>query len=200
VRTKISNIIKQEVEAINNMPIDGISQVAIEMIYKAVHQDNGKIIVSGMGKAGQIGLNIATTFSSTGTPAVFLHPSEAQHGDLGILQKNDILLVVSNSGKTRELIELTELSRRLNPKVKIICLSGKSESELSALSDLTLSTGEPQEVCPLGLTPTTSTTCMTIVGDILVVLMMEKIGFTKEEYAKRHHSGYLGQKAKNENG
>ena len=140
------------------------------------------------------------TFSSTGTPAVFLHPSEAQHGDLGILQKNDILLVVSNSGKTRELIELTELSRRLNPKVKIICLSGKSESELSALSDLTLSTGEPQEVCPLGLTPTTSTTCMTIVGDILVVLMMEKIGFTKEEYAKRHHSGYLGQKAKNENG
>ncbi len=200
MRTKISNIIKQEVEAINNMPIDGISQVAIEMIYKAVHQDNGKIIVSGMGKAGQIGLNIATTFSSTGTPAVFLHPSEAQHGDLGILQKNDILLVVSNSGKTRELIELTELSRRLNPKVKIICLSGKSESELSALSDLTLSTGEPQEVCPLGLTPTTSTTCMTIVGDILVVLMMEKIGFTKEEYAKRHHSGYLGQKAKNENG
>ena len=200
MRTKISNIIKQEVEAINNMPIDGISQVAIEMIYKAVHQDNGKIIVSGMGKAGQIGLNIATTFSSTGTPAVFLHPSEAQHGDLGILQKNDILLVVSNSGKTRELIELTELSRRLNPKVKIICLSGKSESELSTLSDLTLSTGEPQEVCPLGLTPTTSTTCMTIVGDILVVLMMEKIGFTKEEYAKRHHSGYLGQKAKNENG
>ena len=200
MRTKISNIIKQEVEAINNMPIDGISQVAIEMIYKAVHQDNGKIIVSGMGKAGQIGLNIATTFSSTGTPAVFLHPSEAQHGDLGILQKNDILLVVCNSGKTRELIELTELSRRLNPKVKIICLSGKSESELSALSDLTLSTGEPQEVCPLGLTPTTSTTCMTIVGDILVVLMMEKIGFTKEEYAKRHHSGYLGQKAKNENG
>ena len=200
MRTKISNIIKQEVEAINNMPIDGISQVAIEMIYKAVHQDNGKIIVSGMGKAGQIGLNIATTFSSTGTPAVFLHPSEAQHGDLGVLQKNDILLVVSNSGKTRELIELTELSRRLNPKVKIICLSGKSESELSALSDLTLSTGEPQEVCPLGLTPTTSTTCMTIVGDILVVLMMEKIGFTKEEYAKRHHSGYLGQKAKNENG
>lgn len=200
MRSKISNIIKQEVEAINNMPIDGISQVAIEMIYKAVHQDNGKIIVSGMGKAGQIGLNIATTFSSTGTPAVFLHPSEAQHGDLGILQKNDILLVVSNSGKTRELIELTELSRRLNPKVKIICLSGKSESELSALSDLTLSTGEPQEVCPLGLTPTTSTTCMTIVGDILVVLMMEKIGFTKEEYAKRHHSGYLGQKAKNENG
>ena len=78
MRTKISNIIKQEVEAINNMPIDGISQVAIEMIYKAVHQDNGKIIVSGMGKAGQIGLNIATTFSSTGTPAVFLHPSEAQ--------------------------------------------------------------------------------------------------------------------------
>jgi len=189
-----------QLDAINQMPIDGISQVAVEMIHKAVHNDNGKLIVSGMGKAGQIGLNIATTFSSTGTPAIFLHPSEAQHGDLGILQKNDIILVVSNSGKTRELIELTRLTRVLSPKIKIICLSGKSESELSTMSDLTLSTGNPKEVCPLGLTPTTSTTCMTVVGDILVVLMMEKIGFTKEEYAKRHHSGYLGQKAKDENG
>ncbi len=200
LKERIRSIIQQEIEAIERMPIDGISQVAVDLIHKAVHVNGGKVVISGMGKAGQIGLNVATTFSSTGTPAVFLHPSEAQHGDLGLIQKNDILLVISNSGKTREIIELTHLARGLFPQIKVICLSGKSESELSLLCDLTLSTGNPEEVCPLGLTPTTSTTCMTIVGDILVVLMMEKIGFTKEEYAKRHHSGYLGQKARNQHG
>ena len=181
------------------MPIDGISQVAVDLIHKAVHTDGGKLVISGMGKAGQIGVNIATTFSSTGTPAIFLHPSEAQHGDLGMIQEKDVLFVISNSGKTREIIELTHLARGLYPNIKIICLSGKSDGELNEMCDMTLSTGSPEEVGPLGLTPTTSTTCMTIVGDVLVVLMMEKIGFTKEDYAKRHHSGYLGQKARNEN-
>lgn len=199
MKEKIKVIIQKQVAAISKMPIDGISQIAVEMIYKAVHVNGGKLVVSGMGKAGQIGLNIATTFSSTGTPAIFLHPSEAQHGDLGMLQENDLLFVISNSGKTRELIELTQLSKGLYPKIKIICLSGKTDSDLAKRSNLTLSTGNPEEVCPLGLTPTTSTTCMTIVGDILVVLLMEKIGFTKEDYAKRHHSGYLGEKARNEN-
>lgn len=199
MKDKIRNIIEKEINAIRNMPIDGISQVAIDLIHKAVHVDGGKLVISGMGKAGQIGVNIATTFSSTGTPAIFIHPSEAQHGDLGMIQQNDILFVISNSGKTREIIELTHLAKGLYPHIKIVSLSGKTETELSSLSDLTLTTGDPTEVCPLGLTPTTSTTCMTIVGDILVVLMMEKISFTKEEYAKRHHSGYLGQKARNEN-
>lgn len=180
------------------MPIDGVSVIAVDLIHKAVHENGGKLVISGMGKAGQIGVNMATTFSSTGTPAIFLHPSEAQHGDLGLIQKNDILLLISNSGKTDEIIALTHLAKRLYPGIKLIALTGKSESQLSDLVDLTLSTGAPEEVCPLGLTPTTSTTCMTIVGDVLVVLMMEKIGFTKEEYAKRHHSGYLGQKARNE--
>lgn len=198
MKEKIKSIIAREIDAINSMPIDGVSEIAIEMIYKAVHQNKGKLVISGMGKAGQIGINIATTFSSTGTPAIFLHPSEAQHGDLGIIQENDILLLISNSGKTNEVVDLVHLSKRLHPSIKVITLSGKAQSELSDLSDLTLSTGSPEEVCPLGLTPTTSTTCMTIVGDVLVVMMMEKIGFTKEEYAKRHHSGYLGAKARNE--
>jgi len=199
LKDKIRNIIENEINAIRNMPIDGISQVAIDLIHKAVHVNGGKLVISGMGKAGQIGVNIATTFSSTGTPAIFIHPSEAQHGDLGMIQKNDILFVISNSGKTREIIELTHLAKGLYPDIKIISLSGKTDTELSALCDLTITTGEPTEVGPLGLTPTTSTTCMTIVGDVMVVLMMEKIEFTKEEYAKRHHSGYLGQKARNEN-
>jgi arabinose-5-phosphate isomerase len=149
-----------------------------------------------MGKAGQIAHNIATTFSSTGTPAAFLHPSEAQHGDLGILQENDVLLAVSNSGKTREIIELIDLKNNLYPSIPVIVLTSSKESELAQKSDCYILTGAPAEVCPLGLTPTTSTTVFTVIGDALVVLMMEKIGFQAGDYAKRHHGGYLGVRSR----
>ncbi len=196
VQSKIQALIAKEVEAIQNIPIDGIIQNAIEIIYEQVHVKHGKVVVSGMGKAGQIGVNIATTLASTGTPAIFLHPSESQHGDLGMVQENDILLLISNSGKTREIIELEHLVKRIYPEIKIIGLTGNPEGELANFSDVTLLTGNPKEICPLGLAPTTSTTVMTVVGDVLVVLMEEKIGFTKEQYALRHHSGYLGSKAR----
>ena len=196
IKTRISEIIDREVEAIRNIPVDGIIEDALKLIYEQIHQKNGKVVVSGMGKAGQIGHNIATTLSSTGTPAIFLHPSEAQHGDLGIIQSNDLLFLISNSGKTREIIELEYLVKNMYPEIKIIGLTGNPEGEMAHFCDVLLSTGNPKEVCPLGLAPTTSTTVMTVVGDILVVLMMEKINFTKEEYAKRHHSGYLGSKAR----
>lgn len=149
-----------------------------------------------MGKAGQIAHNIATTFSSTGTPSVFLHPSEAQHGDLGILQKNDVILAISNSGKTREILELIDLKNNLHPEVPVIVITGNGESPLAARADCHILTGAPKEVCALGLTPTTSTTVMTVIGDALVVLMMEKIGFTARDYANRHHGGYLGMKSR----
>jgi len=149
-----------------------------------------------MGKAGQIGLNIARTLSSTGTPSVFIHPSEAQHGDVGMVQKNDVLILISNSGKTREVIEFEVLVKRMFPEVSIIALVGDKDSELATVADICLYTGHPEEICPLGLTPTTSTTVMTVVGDLLVVSMMTRINFTKQEYAKRHHSGYLGEKAR----
>ena len=155
-------------------------------------------MVCGLGKAGQIGLNISTTLSSTGTPAVFLHPSEAQHGDLGVVRENDVLLLVSNSGKTREVLELEQLAKGLVPDIKILALTGNPEGSLAKIADVALLTGGPKEICPLGLTPTTSTTVMTVIGDILVVSMMEKIGFTHKEYAKRHHGGYLGSKARND--
>ncbi|MBX2845224.1 MAG: SIS domain-containing protein [Saprospiraceae bacterium] len=200
MKEKIQALIDQEIAAIRNIPVDGIIDEAIAIIHEQVHIKKGKVVVSGMGKAGQIGNNIATTLSSTGTTAVFLHPSEAQHGDLGIVQENDVLFMISNSGKTRELIELEYLVKRLHPNIKIIGLTGNSESPLAKFADVSLETGSPKEIGPLGLTPTTSTTVMTVVGDILVILMMEKIGFTKEEYAKRHHSGYLGQKARGEKG
>ncbi len=193
---EINQIIELEIEGIRNIPVDGNFNRAIDLIYEYVHQNGGKVIISGLGKAGQIGHNIATTLSSTGTPAVFLHPTEAQHGDLGILQKNDILFLISNSGKTREILELLPLARRLFPDIKSIGLTGHPENELGSMVDVCLSTGYPKEVCPLGLTPTTSTTVMTVVGDVLVITLMNKIGFSRADYALRHHSGYLGQKSR----
>ena len=192
MKERIRRILEEEALAIKSIPVTDEFEKAIAVIHHHVHVLNGKLITSGMGKAGQIADNIATTFSSTGTPAVFLHPSEAQHGDLGILQSNDAVLVISNSGKTREIIELVDLKNNLFPSVPVILITGNPRTQLALNSDCCLTTGNPQEVCPLGLTPTTSTTTFTVIGDALVVVMMEKIGFTKSDYAKRHHGGYLG--------
>jgi len=193
---RIKDILQREIEGIRNIPVNESIIQAISLMHQAVHIDGGKVVVSGLGKAGQIGHNIATTLSSTGTSSVFLHPTEAQHGDLGILQENDLLFLISNSGRTKEIIELLPLAKRLFPNIKSIGLTGHPENDLGTMVDICLSTGYPKEVCPLGLTPTTSTTVMTVLGDILVVLMMEKINFTKTDYALRHHSGYLGQKSR----
>jgi len=193
---EIREIFNNEAAAIKNIPVSKSFGEAIEIIHRQVHIKNGKLITSGMGKAGQIAHNIATTFSSTGTPSVFLHPSEAQHGDLGILQKNDVLLVISNSGKTREIIELIELKNNLFPEVPVIVITGNENSPVAQKADCFILTGAPAEVCLLGLTPTTSTTVMTVIGDALVVLMMGKIKFNATDYAHRHHGGYLGMKSR----
>jgi arabinose-5-phosphate isomerase len=196
MKKRIREIFNNEASAINNIPVTDNFEKAVEIIYIHVHQKNGKLVTSGMGKAGQIAHDIATTFSSTGTPAAYLHPSEAQHGDLGILQKNDVLLVISNSGKTREIIELINLKDNLYPEIPIILITGNESTPLSEKAACNIYTGNPPEVCPLGLTPTTSTTVMTVIGDALVVLLMEKIGFSAADYAKRHHGGYLGTKSR----
>jgi len=193
---RILRILEAEARAISNIPLENGIETAIELIFKNVHIRKGKLVTSGMGKAGKIAHDIATTFSSTGTPAIFLHPSEAQHGDLGVLQENDILFAISNSGKTREIIELLELKTNLYPQIPVIVLTGSPDSPLAEKAECVIFTGNPEEVCALGLTPTTSTTVMTVIGDVLVVLMMEKIGFTADGYAKRHHGGYLGIKSR----
>ncbi len=180
-------IIEKESAALRAIPVSDAYDRAIGLIIEHVHNRGGKLVTSGMGKAGQIALNIATTFASTGTPSVNLHPSEAQHGDLGVLQPNDVMLLISNSGKTREILDLVGLTRRLYPQIPMIVITGHPESELAAEADVTLSTGGAPEVCPLGLTPTTSTTIMTVIGDILVVNVMRLTGFTAADYAKRHH-------------
>lgn len=192
----IHELLRREAQAVLNIPITDAYGKAVSLIVEQVHQKKGKLVTSGMGKAGQIAMNIATTFCSTGTPSVFLHPSEAQHGDLGILQENDLLLLISNSGKTREIIELTDLAERLNPNLKKIVITGNPDSPLAEAANICIATGHPDEVCPLGMTPTTSTTVMTVIGDILVVETMKQTGFTIEEYSKRHHGGYLGERSR----
>jgi len=200
MQNRVREILDQEAEAVRKIPVSDNYSQAIELIHKHVHLLKGKLVTSGMGKAGQIAHDIATTFSSTGTPAVFLHPSEAQHGDLGVLQENDLMLVISNSGRTREILELLELKDNLFPDMPVLVISGNNSSPLWEQATAGLFTGGPAEVCPLGLTPTTSTTVMTVIGDVLVALMMEKIGFTAAEYAKRHHGGYLGYKSRQRSG
>ena len=193
---ELVDILRAEATAILSIPVTGAYNEATDLIVKHVHKKKGKLVTSGMGKAGQIAQNIATTFSSTGTPAVFLHPSEAQHGDLGILQENDVMLVISNSGKTREIIELLSLARHLIPEIKFIVITSDNESTLAEQADICILTGKPDEVCALGLTPTTSTTIMTVIGDLLVVNTMKKIDFKPSDYAARHHGGYLGDKSR----
>ncbi len=197
MKKEIQNLIKKEAEAILNLPLEKSFEDAVDLIVERVHKSDGKIVASGMGKAGQIAINIATTLSSTGTPAVFLHPSDAQHGDLGVIQKNDILLVISNSGKTREILELVDLVNNLHKNIPLIVITGNHQGSLARLAQICISTGAPREICPLGLTPTTSTTAMTVIGDIMVVMLMKKINFTAADYAKRHHGGYLGDKSRN---
>ncbi|MGV8962814.1 MAG: SIS domain-containing protein [Candidatus Saccharimonadaceae bacterium] len=185
-------LVELEAKAILNIPITEAYFKAVDIIVEQVHKQNGKLVISGMGKAGQIGQNIATTFCSTGTPSIFLHPSEAQHGDLGVLQCNDVLLLITNSGKTREIIELLDLARKMYATIPTIVITGNNESYLANEANVCLFTGHPDEVCPLKLTPTTSITVMTVIGDLLVIDTMKRIKFDEKEYAKRHHGGYLG--------
>ena len=196
VKQTMIEILAAESEAIKNIPVSDDYEKAVKLIVNRVHRKGGKLVTSGMGKCGQIADNIATTFSSTGIPALFLHPSEAQHGDLGVLQPNDVMLLLSNSGKTDEIVALVSLAKDLYSNIPIIVITGNANSELAQQADVCLYTGGAPEVCPLGLTPTTSTTMMTVMGDVLVVNVMKATGFTREDYAKRHHGGYLGRKSR----
>lgn len=192
MQSLMAGILQAESRAIAAIPVTGQYDKALSLILDRVHGHGGTLITSGMGKAGQIAMNIATTFSSTGTPALYLHPGEAQHGDLGIVRPDDVMLLISNSGKTREVTELVQLAHRLHSSLPVIVITGKPDSPLASMADCVLLTGDAPEVCPLGMTPTTSTTAMTVIGDVLIVGTMKAIGFTHAQYAMRHHGGYLG--------
>jgi arabinose-5-phosphate isomerase len=190
IKQSMKEILEAESQAILNIPITDAYEEAVNLIIEQVKHKGGKLVTTGMGKSGQIAYNIATTFSSIGIPAIFLHPSEAQHGDLGVLQPHDVLLLLSNSGLTNEICTLVSLAHDLYPQLKTVAITGNKDSELAHLADICLWTGNTKEVCPLGVTPTTSTTVMTVISDVLVVNTMRATGFTREDYALRHHSGY----------
>ena len=191
----IQDVLEAEAKAIRNIPATNPFVECVELFLET-KRNGGKLVISGVGKAGEVGKKIAVTFCSIGLPSVVLHPLEAQHGDLGLLTCNDVLLLISNSGKTREILELDVLAKRLIPTIKVVSLTGKYDSELAHRSDFVLWTGDPDEICPLGLTPTTSTTTMSVIGDVLSVLIVHLSGCSNEDYALRHHSGYLGEKSK----
>ncbi|GAB1113262.1 MULTISPECIES: KpsF/GutQ family sugar-phosphate isomerase [Shewanella] len=153
---------------------------------------SGKVIVMGMGKSGHIGNKISATLASTGTPAFFVHPGEASHGDLGVLSENDIVLAISNSGESSEILTLMPVIKRQG--IPMISMTGKPESTMAKLAQLHLCIKVPEEACPLGLAPTSSTTATLVMGDALAVALLQAKGFTKDDFALSHPGGALGRK------
>lgn len=186
-------VLEAEATAIRAITLDEHFLRAVQMLERC----KGKVITTGMGKVGIIAQKLATTLSSTGTPACFLHPGEAAHGDLGLVTKHDVMITFSNSGKTREVLETIARAKHLNG-MHLIAITGHRNSPIAHQSDVVLCIGAVKEACPLGLTPTTSTTAMLALADALAVVLMEKKQFTKADYAKFHHGGYLGKRARKE--
>jgi len=152
----------------------------------------GRVVVTGLGKSGLIGKKIAATLASTGTPSLFMHPAEAVHGDLGMIVEGDVVLALSNSGETAELLQLMERIKRLG--VRLISMTGSETSTLASQSDIHLNIGVTQEACPLDLVPTASTTASLALGDALAITLAELKGFREEDFAQLHPAGRLGRK------
>ena len=157
-----------------------------------IYACQGKVVVMGMGKSGHIGKKMAATFASTGTPAFFVHPAEASHGDLGMVSKNDVVIAISNSGESNEILALIPVLKRQH--IALICMTGRPDSAMGRVADVHLCVHVPQEACPLGLAPTTSTTATLVMGDALAVSLLEARGFTAEDFALSHPGGALGRK------
>tara|TARA_B100000459_G_C8588381_1_gene206629 strand:- start:377 stop:967 length:591 start_codon:yes stop_codon:yes gene_type:complete len=191
IERRVRAILDSEAEAIKAVSIDASYGKAVELIETCA----GKIITTGMGKAGFVAHKFAAILSSTATPAVFIHPAEAAHGDLGMLAPGDCIVAFSTSGKTREVLEFIQLSRRMNIG-SVVGITSHTDSGLRELSDVTINMGVIKEPCPLGMTPTASMAVMAAIGDALALVLMEKKSVTREQYGMRHHGGYLGKRAR----
>lgn len=168
----------------------GLNQSFVDAC-EACRNCKGKIIVMGLGKSGHIADKMAATFASTGTPAFFIHPSEAIHGDLGMIDKEDVVLILSYSGETEEIVSLIPIIKNMG--ITIIALTGNKKSKLSKEATINLNVEVKEEACPMNLAPTASTTAALAMGDAIAVALLEKKGFTKEDFAKSHPGGYLGK-------
>ena len=190
IREKAIETLKIEATAIENLipRIDDEFEAAVNAILKC----HARVIVTGMGKSGHIGRKIAATFASTGTPSFFMHPAEAFHGDLGMVTENDIVIAISNSGESSEVVTILPIIRRIG--ASIIAMCGRRESTLGKNCDYFINIGVEREACPLGLAPTASTTATLAMGDAIAMALMEKKKFTSQDFAMFHPGGALGRK------
>jgi arabinose-5-phosphate isomerase len=187
---RAKQIFQEEVLQLNKLAenIDG----NFDSVVDAIFQCDGKVVVTGVGKTGTIGQKIASSLASTGTPAIFINAAEAMHGDLGMVLKNDIVLLISNSGSSQEILNIIAPLKRIG--AKLIAMTGNEQSALARESDFFINTHIEKEACPLGLAPTTSTTAALVMGDALMICLMEKRNFHAENYALYHPGGALGRK------
>ena len=184
IRT-IDSEIKAIEELKHSLDADSLTQ-ALDFMQNS----KGRIIITGMGKSGHIGKKIAASFASTGTPSFFVHPAEASHGDLGMITEDDVVIAISNSGESRELIDILNYCKRFG--ITLIAITKNPESSLGKAGDVVLVLPNNGEACPLGLAPTSSTTATLVLGDILTIGMLERKGFSKEDFNDRHPGGKLG--------
>lgn len=183
-------VLRTEADAVVGLieKLDSNFEKAIDIIFRS----KGRVVVTGMGKSGLVGKKIAATLASTGTPAFFLHPAEATHGDLGMVTADDVIIAISNSGETEELVGLIPFLKRFN--VNLISMTGNPDSTLSKAADVTLDVSVKEEACPLGIVPTASTTATLAMGDALAVALLIKRGYKEEDFAFFHPGGSLGKK------
>ena len=190
IKNKAIETLKIEAQAIENLipRIDDEFEAAV----KSILQCHARVVVTGMGKSGHIGRKIAATLASTGTPAFFMHPAEAFHGDLGMVTENDIVIAISNSGESSEIVNILPIIKRIG--ASIIAMSGRRDSSLGRNCDHFVDIGVEQEACPLGLAPTASTTATLAMGDAIAMALMEERKFTSQDFAMFHPGGALGRK------
>src|SRR6185295_12220157 len=190
LKRSASVVIETEVRAIEVLKdrIDDSFLRACQLMFEC----HGRVVVSGMGKSGHIARKIAATLASTGTPAFFVHPGEASHGDLGMITQKDVVLALSNSGETDELLTILPVIKRQG--IPLIVMTGNVDSSLASMGDVHLDVSVPAEACPLGLAPTASTTAALVMGDALAIALLEARGFTDEDFARSHPAGSLGRR------
>jgi len=194
IRQRINDILAAEAAAISAVTV---TQDFERAIY-ALRDCTGKVLTTGMGKAGHVARKFASTLCSTGTPASYVHAGEAAHGDLGLIGSEDCIVAFSNSGKTREVLEMLELGRHLGLRT-VIGITSHPDSDLRRLSDIVIDMGVVQEPCPLGLTPSASVAVMLAISDAIALVLMELKGITRHDFGLRHHGGYLGKKIRLDN-
>ena len=194
IRERMRAVLRAEAEAIMAVEVTHEFVQAVELLAAC----SGKVLTTGIGKAGHIARKFAATLCSTATPASFMHPAEAAHGDLGLVGANDVMVAFSTSGKSREVLETLELARHLGV-ASVIGVTSHPDSELRGLSDLVVDMGIIGEPCPLGLTPSASTAVMLAISDAMALALLEVRGVTEQDWGLRHHGGYLGRRVRTDN-